>query len=116
GYSSLSYLPRLPLDALKVDRELVARVGTARDTVPAVLRLGRDLGLTVIAEGIERVEQLVLLRSTGCTLGQGHLLSRPVGRRTAAELVRRGYVDLPIEPIFAAPAAVSGSQTRDLNI
>ncbi len=116
GYSSLSYLPRLPLDTLKVDRELIARVGTARDTVPAVLRLGRDLGLTVIAEGIERVEQLLLLRSSGCHLGQGHLLARPAGRRTAAELVRRGYVDLPVEPIFAPAIAVSGSQTSDLSI
>ncbi len=116
GYSSLSYLPRLPLDTLKVDRELIARVGTARDTVPAVLRLGRDLGLTVIAEGIERVEQLLLLRSSGCHLGQGHLLARPAGRRTAAEIVRRGYVDLPVEPIFAPAIAVSGSQTTDLTI
>jgi diguanylate cyclase (GGDEF)-like protein len=115
GYSSLSYLPRLPLDFLKIDRELVARVGTARDTVPAVLHLGRDLGLTVVAEGIERVEQLLLLRAAGCTLGQGHLLARPVGRRTAAELVRRGFVDLPVEPVFA-PRPVSGSQTSDLRI
>jgi len=49
-------------------------------------------------------------------VGQGHLLARPAGRRTAAEIVRRGYVDLPVEPIFAPAIAVSGSQTTDLTI
>jgi len=95
GYSSLSYLPRLPIDVLKIDQALVARVGTTRDTVPSVLRLGRDLGLTVVAEGIERVEQLHLLRTAGCTLGQGHLLSRPLPRRAAGDLLRHGRVALP---------------------
>ncbi len=90
GYSSLSYLPRLPLDGLKVDRELVMRVGGARDTVPAVLRLGRDLGLTVVAEGIETVDQLVLLRAAGCTLGQGYLLSRPLDAGSATALLSLG--------------------------
>ena len=75
GYSSLAYLPRLPLDSLKIDRTLVSRVGGARDTVPSVLRLGRDLSLSVIAEGVETVEQLVMLRGAGCTLGQGHLFA-----------------------------------------
>jgi predicted signal transduction protein with EAL and GGDEF domain len=92
GYSSLSYLPRLPLDALKVDRSLTSRVGSTRDTVPAVLRLGRDLGLSVVAEGVERPEQLALLRAAGCTLGQGHLLSRAVPEAQVVELLAVGRI------------------------
>ena len=111
GYSSLSYLPRLPLDGLKVDRELVMRVGGARDTVPAVLRLGRDLGLTVVAEGIETVEQLVLLRAAGCTLGQGFLLSRPLDAASAAAVVARGRLPLPAEVIPGTRIFVSDDET-----
>ena len=114
GYSSLSYLPRLPIDVLKIDQALVARVGTTRDTVPSVLRLGRDLGLTVVAEGIERVEQLHLLRTAGATLGQGHLLSRPLRRRQAGDLLRHGRVALPPAPSVPAQGpddAVSDVET-----
>ncbi len=92
GYSSLSYLPRLPLDALKIDRDLTSRVGSARDTLPAVLRLGRDLGLAVVVEGIERHDQLELLRASGAVLGQGHLLSLPLGERAATDLLRQGVI------------------------
>jgi diguanylate cyclase (GGDEF)-like protein len=111
GYSSLSYLPRLPLDGLKVDRELVMRVGGARDTVPAVLRLGRDLGLTVVAEGIETVDQLVLLRAAGCTLGQGYLLSRPLDAAAASSLLAVGRVALPAEAIPSGRVFVSDDET-----
>ncbi len=92
GYSSLSYLPRLPLDCLKIDRDLTSRVGSARDTLPAVLRLGRDLGLAVVVEGIERHDQLTLLKASGAVLGQGHLLSLPLGERAATDLLRLGSI------------------------
>jgi len=92
GYSSLSYLPRLPLDSLKIDRALTSRVGSARDTLPAVLRLGRDLGLAVVVEGIERHDQLALLRASGAVLGQGHLLSMPLGERAVTDLLRQGSI------------------------
>jgi diguanylate cyclase (GGDEF)-like protein len=111
GYSSLSYLPRLPLDGLKVDRELVMRVGGARDTVPAVLRLGRDLGLTVVAEGIETVDQLVLLRAAGCTLGQGYLLSRPLDAPSATALLELGRVALPADAMPGGRVFVSDDET-----
>ena len=94
GYSSLSYLPRLPLDALKIDRDLTSRVGSARDTLPAVLRLGRDLGLAVVVEGVERHDQLALLRASGAELGQGHLMSMPLGERAATDLLRIGSIRL----------------------
>ena len=98
GYSSLSYLTQLPLDGLKLDRALVERAGGARDIVPSVLRLGRDLGLSVIAEGVETIEQLIMLREVGATLGQGFLLSRPLEVDEATAVLRQGRVPLAIRP------------------
>jgi EAL domain-containing protein (putative c-di-GMP-specific phosphodiesterase class I) len=111
GYSSLAYLPRLPLDGLKIDRSLVSRVGGARDTVPSVLRLGRDLALSVVAEGVETVEQLVLLRSAGCTLGQGYLFSPALPLEEATALVARGRVDLPAGMVSQGRIFVSDDET-----
>jgi len=111
GYSSLAYLPRLPLDSLKIDRSLVSRVGGPRDTVPSVLRLGRDLSLSVVAEGVETVEQLVLLRNSGCTLGQGHLFSPALELEAATEVVARGRIDLPAEAISQGRTFVSDGET-----
>ena len=79
GYSSLTYLPRLPIDVLKIDQALVARVGTNRDTVPSVLRLGRDLGLTVVAEGIERAQAAVPAAHRRLHAGAGPPALTPVG-------------------------------------
>jgi diguanylate cyclase (GGDEF)-like protein len=80
GYSSLSYLRALPFDMLKIARPFIE--GAARRPQEAsflrmILELGRTLGLQVVAEGIETTEQLHLLRSLGCELGQGFLLGRP---------------------------------------
>lgn len=76
GYASLSYLGSLPLDALKIDRGLVARIGTSerdRIVVRSIFTLARDLGLTVVVEGVESTSQLVLLAEWGCNLYQGFL-------------------------------------------
>ena len=76
GYASLSYLGSLPLDALKIDRGLVARIGTSerdRIVVRSIFSLARDLGLTVIVEGVECTSQLVVLADWGCDLYQGFL-------------------------------------------
>ena len=81
GYSSLAHLHALPLDCLKVDRAFVDLVDLDDDQrrfTQAVLRLGSDLGLDVVAEGVERPEQLAALQAMGCTYVQGYLLSRPV--------------------------------------
>ncbi|HEX9738254.1 MAG TPA: EAL domain-containing protein [Candidatus Limnocylindria bacterium] len=81
GYSSLSYLERLPVDLLKIDRSFTASLGDDRD-VPVLLRsiikLGQTLGLQVLAEGIERGDQVVRLRELGCRLGQGFHFSPPL--------------------------------------
>ncbi len=78
GYSSLSALHRLPLDGLKVDRSFVQAMGQdgrAGQVVASVLALARGLGLEVVAEGIERPDQLAGLRLLGCDAGQGFLFS-----------------------------------------
>lgn len=86
GYCALNYLKRFPIDELKIDRSFVQHLGSdPRDSaiVRAILTLAEDLGLTVVAEGIETTEQLALLRQLGCGLGQGYLFAPP---RPAAEL------------------------------
>jgi EAL domain-containing protein (putative c-di-GMP-specific phosphodiesterase class I) len=76
GYASLAYLGTLPLDALKIDRGLIARIGTSerdRIVVRSIFSLARDLGLNIIVEGVESTAQLVLLAEWGCDLYQGFL-------------------------------------------
>ncbi|MGA8117207.1 MAG: bifunctional diguanylate cyclase/phosphodiesterase [Actinocatenispora sp.] len=83
GHASLTYLRRLPIDVLKVDRALVAEPATGQDNSVApltdvVVRLGQRLGMLVVAEGVETEEQLTALRAAGCGFAQGYLFSRPV--------------------------------------
>ena len=76
GYASLAYLGSLPLDALKIDRGLVAKIGTSerdRIVVRSIFSLARDLGLTIVVEGVECTTQLILLADWGCDLYQGFL-------------------------------------------
>lgn len=81
GYSGLSYLSRLPIDRLKLDRSFVRRMAkNSKDStiLGAVIALGRELGFTVIAEGVETAEQLRTLREFGCHQVQGFLLGSPL--------------------------------------
>jgi len=86
GYSSLLHLQRIPLDALKIDITFIDEIDRdpeAERFLRAFLALGRDLGLSVTAEGVEREAQAATLRRLGCPLAQGFLFARP---STAAEL------------------------------
>jgi len=81
GYASLAYLTSLPLDMLKIDRGLVTEIVRRepdRIVVKALIRLARELGLNVVAEGVESAEQLALLKDWGCDLYQGFWGSRPL--------------------------------------
>jgi len=81
GFSSLSYLQRLQVDRLKIDRTFVTEItGSARGSSIAqmVIELGRSLGLSIIAEGVEDQRQAQILRALGCPLAQGFLFSRPL--------------------------------------
>ena len=90
GYASLSYLKRLPVDCLKIDRSLIKGVGfDNEDTaiIRAVVTLARSLGITVTAEGVETTEQLSQLRELSCEQGQGYYFARPVSADRLPELL-----------------------------
>jgi diguanylate cyclase (GGDEF)-like protein len=92
GYCSLSYLARLPVDVLKIDRSFVVRMrdaGYPRNIVAMIVSLAHTLGLKVIAEGVEDDEQVRLLRDLGCDQIQGYLVSRPVPAQEVEALLRR---------------------------
>ena len=81
GYSSLSYLCELPVDELKLDREFVQRMlvhERAAIVVRSSVHLAKSLGLTIVAEGVETIEEWAALRDAGCDLAQGYLLGRPM--------------------------------------
>lgn len=81
GYSSLNWLADLPIDGVKIDRSFIATMiedPRRHALVAAILRLANDLNLEVVAEGIERVDQVEALRRLGCRLGQGYLFSPPL--------------------------------------
>ena len=94
GPSSISLLHEVGVDIVKIDRSVIGHLDTDAVTVPFVrslVQLGESLGLQVIAEGIERPEQLDMLLDLGCRLGQGHLLARPMDAVAVLEaLVARG--------------------------
>lgn len=81
GYSSLSYLHHFPFSRLKIDRSFVNKMYEDEKSsaiIKTILMLGENLGIEVVAEGIETESQLALLRQLGCPLGQGYLFSRPL--------------------------------------
>jgi len=105
GYSSLSYLHRFPLNYLKIDRSFVTRLTTENDNaiVRTISTLARNLGMEVIAEGIETEEQYQQLKMLGCEFGQGFLFSRPVNSESVIHLLaqdarRDGEAGINLDP------------------
>ncbi|HZM57903.1 MAG TPA: EAL domain-containing protein, partial [Acidimicrobiales bacterium] len=82
GYSSLSYLQRFPVDVLKIDRAFIEPMNRSEPAstavVTTIIGLADTMGLDVVAEGIERPDQLQRLVDLGCAKGQGYLMSRPL--------------------------------------
>lgn len=81
GYSSLSCLHHFPIDVLKIDRSFIANLDRGREyitLVHAVTQLAQNLDITIVAEGIETVNQVLVLQSLDCAYGQGYLFSRPI--------------------------------------
>jgi len=92
GYSSLAYLKRFPVGKLKIDRSFVNDLETDPDDwaiASTIVSMGRSLRMTVLAEGVEKAEQLALLRKMGCDMAQGFLFSRPVSAEGMADMLRR---------------------------
>lgn len=89
GYSSLSYLHRLQVDTVKVDRSFVSRIGVddGSEMVRAIASIAHNMGMDVVAEGVETIEQLNWLRTIGCECAQGFYFSRPVDVATASGLI-----------------------------
>jgi EAL domain-containing protein (putative c-di-GMP-specific phosphodiesterase class I) len=85
GYSSLSYLSRFPVDILKMDRSFLAEGQEDSELAAAIIAIGKSLSLEVVAEGIERPEQIASLRELGCPLGQGFLFAKPMNRDALLE-------------------------------
>ena len=93
GYSSLNYLQRFEIDALKIDRSFVSQLGVSGENseiARTIITLARNLGMKVVAEGIETDLQLNQLKSLGCDWGQGFLLSLPLKPFEVEELLKSG--------------------------
>jgi EAL domain-containing protein (putative c-di-GMP-specific phosphodiesterase class I) len=92
GYSSLSYLKRMPVDTLKIDKIFVDGLGLDNEStaiVQAIISLAAVLNINVTAEGIENAEQLSILRTMGCDVGQGYHFSRPLPPKDAEKLMEQ---------------------------
>lgn len=98
GYSSLSQLKRFPVDKLKIDKSFVEHLETDQDDaaiVRAIIAIGHNLKLRVMAEGVENNRQLALIRESGCDEVQGYYFSRPVPAVDFARFVRMGVGSFP---------------------
>ena len=100
GYSSLSYLKKLDIDVLKIDRSFVSQL--EQDTndqvlVEAIILMAHKLGLKVVAEGIETLEQLHILLRAGCDFGQGYLFTKPLLKEDLEQFIAQFVWPLPTE-------------------
>ncbi len=92
GYSSLNYLHSFPVDTLKVDKSFVQRLNQDSENVgliPVIISLAKTMNMSVIAEGIELPEQLMILKELNCGFGQGYFFSKPLPREQLIELLSR---------------------------
>jgi EAL domain-containing protein (putative c-di-GMP-specific phosphodiesterase class I) len=104
GYSSFYYLQQLPIDSLKIDRAFVAHIGqrvngngTGSEIVQTIISLAHQLGLKVIAEGVETQEQLVSLGQLECQFAQGFLLAKPLSTQLVHQLIKESGLVLHAE-------------------
>jgi EAL domain-containing protein (putative c-di-GMP-specific phosphodiesterase class I) len=98
GYSSLAYLCRMPIDRLKLDRSLIHRMTLDRKSeavMRSIVSLGAELGMEVIAEGVETERQLKMLINMGCPQAQGYLLGRPMCAEQARIVLSKAWGNRP---------------------
>ncbi|CAN2041617.1 diguanylate cyclase [Candidatus Magnetomoraceae bacterium gMMP-15] len=92
GYSSFSYLQKFPIDYLKIDRSFISGPGCEKENaeiVKTIVALARNLGLSVVAEGVESESQLNILKNINCNNAQGYLFSKPVDKYDAEKLIKK---------------------------
>ncbi len=99
GYSSLSYLQRFPIDTLKIDRSFVTQMMENEENlaiVRTIVALAQNLGMDVVAEGVETEDQLMLLRKLECEHGQGFLFSTPLGDAQVEQFIADNTLDVAL--------------------
>ena len=95
GFCNLSYVRTLPIHRLKIDRSFVSDIRNRHDDaviVESIITLAHNLGLTVIAEGVEMADQIIHLKTAGCDQVQGYFISRPVPAEVARAQLRQGQL------------------------
>jgi PAS domain S-box-containing protein len=110
GYSSLSRLRRFPIDTLKIDRAFISNMhgdGETYEIVRAIVMLAHNLGLKVVAEGVENLKEVEILQKLGCELAQGYFFSRPVSAEAFEQLLMTHRSAISTQP--QTKVAVSGS-------
>ena len=116
GYSSMSLMKHFPIDTIKIDRSFVRDLphdSEDQAIAQAIISMGKALGMTVVAEGVETVEQEAFLRTHGCDEMQGFLVSRPLPARQMAELLRPAPLpDAPPLQPDSRPADGTGPDPR----
>jgi EAL domain-containing protein (putative c-di-GMP-specific phosphodiesterase class I)/CheY-like chemotaxis protein len=112
GYSSLNYLSRLPVDRLKLDQSLIQRMtldAKSKTVMRSIISLGADLGIDVIAEGVETEHQFQMLEDLGCPRVQGYLLGRPMPPKQAQLALRKAWGNRPgPRPVFRPTRVAAG--------
>ncbi len=112
GYSSLSYIMKLPVQELKIDQSFISRMVTDEEIstiVRSTIDLGHNLGLQVVAEGVEDLAVWNMLRSLGCDDAQGYFMSRPLEPRALTSWIRANAGQFAA-PAAAVPAAVKATR------
>jgi EAL domain-containing protein (putative c-di-GMP-specific phosphodiesterase class I) len=108
GYSSLSYLGRFPMDTLKIDRSFVSNLKSNpenHEIIRTIVGLARNLGMNVVAEGTETLEEITYLKTLDCEFAQGYFFSKPVDSTAAQALLREDRIlahdqsTAPVTPI-----------------
>jgi diguanylate cyclase (GGDEF)-like protein len=115
GYSSLSYIMKLPVQELKIDQSFISRMATDTEIstiVRSTIDLGHNLGLQVVAEGVEDVAVWNMLRSLGCDDAQGFFMSRPLEPAALASWIRANHGTFDCPAAAAETPRIAGAQTR----
>ena len=114
GYSSLSYLSKYPFDTIKIDRNFVVALGQEKSAVAimkVIIGLGKGLGMDIVAEGVETVEEAAFLRENECDQLQGYLISRPM---TVEEIMHEVPLDIRCSILGAKPDDKTDLQVSSL--
>lgn len=117
GYASLTHLRKFPVSWLKIDRSFVSGLGVDPDAlaiVKVVMGLSHSMGIQVVAEGIETIEQWKLLKRRGCDLAQGYFISRPLSADMVPGFLTNwtgvtGTTSTRELPVELSPASIEGT-------